>query len=535
MTTVPTTHTPAGVDEFDAWIDRARAGDADAVIAEVEAALQGRVDEPRWAARAFHTQAVGHASAGRGAEAAEAAGRCLEQSQSAKSDPLTALALSVMAGLTRDSGDLRRGLDLHQQAERLLARAGDEVFEDARWTGALVDMWVTASRLGLRLRSLELGQFCRRLSNDLTTPYERYLIARNTAEAALREALRPARRPPYEADDGLLSRARSLADDAAASTPEHVSQRLPVELWQAMVDAWSGEAERALPVLDHVLERGADQGNQTRLQSLEPALRASRLRALLRLDRVEDARAVCATERDVAEQMDGDTDALAGYLWERVRCTTPECIDPDSDVGRLAALWESREVGWDEVMRGVLDLHLSQDEMQIRQRVLDGLTRHDELTGVLNRRGLAPLIEAAALDATGQQWALLLADIDGFKQVNDTLGHVLADDLLQIVAQGLQTASRADDVVARLGGDEFVLLAAVPDHDADLLAGIGERVRSTVAELDPGGHLRLSIGVADRSRPVEPSAWLHQADQAMYAAKRAGGDRVVVAGTPGDS
>jgi len=109
----------------------------------------------------------------------------------------------------------------------------------------------------------------------------------------------------------------------------------------------------------------------------------------------------------------------------------------------------------------------------------------------------------------------------------------LADDLLQIVAQGLQTASRADDVVARLGGDEFVLLAAVPDHHAELLAGIGERVRSTVAELDPGGHLRLSIGVADRSRPVEPSAWLHQADQAMYAAKRAGGDRVVVAGTDG--
>jgi len=529
MTTVPTTHTPAGVDEFDAWIDRARAGDADAVVAEVEAARQGRDDEPRWAARALYTQAVAHASAGRGPEAAEAAGRCLEQSQSAKSDPLTALALSVMAGLTRDSGDLRRGLDLHQQAERLLARAGDEVFEDARWTGALIDMWVTATRLSLRLRSLELGQLCRRLSPDLTTPYERYLIARNTAEAALREALRPARRPPYEADDGLLSRARSLAGDAAATVPEHVTQRLPVELWEAMVDAWSGEAERALPVLDRTLSRP----DLARLRSLEPALRASRLRALLRLDRTEDARGVCTAERDVAEQMDGDADALAGYLWERVRCTTPECADPDSDVGRLAALWESREVGWDEVMRGVLDLHLSQDEMQIRQRVLDGLTRHDELTGVLNRRGLAPLMDAAALDATGQQWALLLVDIDGFKQVNDTLGHVLADDLLQIVAQGLQTASRADDVVARLGGDEFVLLAAVPDHDAELLAGIGERVRSTVAELDPGGHLRLSIGVADRSRPVEPSAWLHQADQAMYAAKRAGGDRVVVAGTDG--
>ncbi|MDQ3664891.1 MAG: hypothetical protein M3353_09590, partial [Actinomycetota bacterium] len=176
---MPTTHTPAGVDEFDAWIDRAEAGEAGAVITEVETALEMREPDPRWSAQALYTVAVAHESAGRAAEAADAAGRSLEQSQQAKSDALTAMALSMMAGLTRGTGDLRRGLDLHQQAERLLARAGDRVFDDSDWPSALIDMWVTATRLGLRLRSLELGQLCRRLSTELTTPYERYVIAQN--------------------------------------------------------------------------------------------------------------------------------------------------------------------------------------------------------------------------------------------------------------------------------------------------------------------------------------------------------------------
>ncbi len=512
------------VDEFDRWIDRAQAGEADAVVAELEDLLADRAEDPRWSALAQYTIAIAHDSAGRLPAATDAAGRCLEEARSAGSAALTATALSMLASLARSSGELVRGLDLHQQAERLLARAGDHVFEDSDWVTALIEMWVTATMLGLRLRALELGQLCRRLNPELTTAFERFVIAQDTATDILREALRHARVAPYEPDAGQLERAFSLAEDAAACTPEGAVGVIRLEVWAAVVAAWTGDAEAAVEELDRVLDRE----DLTLLQSLEPILRASRLRALQRLGAVERARRVCVAEREVVERMAVDDDSMAGYLWERARCTVPGATDPTSDVARLASRWEARLTSLDEVLRGVLDLHLSQDELQIRQRVLDGLTRRDELTGLLNRRGLMPLVEAAALDPEGQ-WALLLVDIDGFKSINDTLGHVVADDLLRLVAQGLQAASRADDMVGRIGGDEFVVLAAVPGHDPELLHGIGERVIHAVADLDTGARLRLSVGVAERCHPVQPAGWMHRADQAMYAAKRAGGNRVVVA------
>jgi diguanylate cyclase (GGDEF)-like protein len=151
--------------------------------------------------------------------------------------------------------------------------------------------------------------------------------------------------------------------------------------------------------------------------------------------------------------------------------------------------------------------------------------RTDELTGLANRRALlegAQRVVAAA--TTARPAALLLLDLDGFKEVNDSLGHSAGDELLRQVGPRLRGALRSEDVLARLGGDEFaVLLPATSVQEARALA---ERLRElllqpyTVAGVRL--HVGVSIGVATTPAPASSvEEVLHCADVAMYTAKKA--------------
>jgi diguanylate cyclase (GGDEF)-like protein len=142
----------------------------------------------------------------------------------------------------------------------------------------------------------------------------------------------------------------------------------------------------------------------------------------------------------------------------------------------------------------------------------------------VNRRGAAAAIAEAAGRPPGEQVALLLIDLDGFKDVNDTRGHLAGDVVLQQVAAALRTAARLDDVVARWGGDEFVVVAGLGPLRASALA---DRLRDTIrehAEREDGLRVTGSVGVAVRDAPLGDRAWLARADAAMYAAKHVGGD-----------
>lgn len=158
---------------------------------------------------------------------------------------------------------------------------------------------------------------------------------------------------------------------------------------------------------------------------------------------------------------------------------------------------------------------------------------HDTLTGLPNRLfltdALPRLIESAV--EHGHILALLFIDLDGFKQVNDTMGHLAGDILLQAVAERLRhCVSRAENCV-RLGGDEFVLLELWPCacHEAEKLA---EKVAAAVSmpvTID-GQEVRVgaSIGIAlSPTDATNPSELLELADQAMYRAKRGGKNRFV--------
>lgn len=161
----------------------------------------------------------------------------------------------------------------------------------------------------------------------------------------------------------------------------------------------------------------------------------------------------------------------------------------------------------------------------------------DSLTGLKNRRGLERAVEDLMRDAPGLLGsALLLADIDHFKVVNDTYGHVLGDKVIRAVAHVLRSTIKGRDVAARLGGEEFAVL--LPQTSLTGAAAVAEQIRGTVAQgricrpddNESIGQVTLSVGVAI-GRPGDTlEALLERADAAMYDAKRAGRNRVSLAG-----
>jgi diguanylate cyclase (GGDEF)-like protein len=168
-----------------------------------------------------------------------------------------------------------------------------------------------------------------------------------------------------------------------------------------------------------------------------------------------------------------------------------------------------------------------------RVRLEESLRRaamHDEVTGLPRRRLFEEdVTQTLLLDFPVV--AVIFADLDGFKAVNDLLGHPAGDLLLREVGTRLRGVIRERDILGRFGGDEFIIVAAV-DHptDAEVLA---ERIRASVAEPYDGLPSELSItasiGVVTVEYPESPviiDQLIRAADHAMYDAKLAGGDRV---------
>ncbi|AEV84310.1 signal peptide protein [Actinoplanes sp. SE50] len=160
-------------------------------------------------------------------------------------------------------------------------------------------------------------------------------------------------------------------------------------------------------------------------------------------------------------------------------------------------------------------------QVQRQSARLEKLALHDDLTGLINRRGFEQRLVTAVAAGSVQ---VCLLDLDGFKSINDRLGHVVGDRLLSLVAERLATALPDADAVARMGGDEFAVLvpgAGTTEGDA-IVARLTGALREPV-HVD--GHELLvsgSIGIADAQDTTDPVEVLRRADLAMYAAKAAG-------------
>jgi diguanylate cyclase len=189
---------------------------------------------------------------------------------------------------------------------------------------------------------------------------------------------------------------------------------------------------------------------------------------------------------------------------------------------------------------------LSVEANDLRRRIDDGrrklaesldqmrqLASHDELTKALNRRSLMGYLDQARSRAerSGESFSVALLDLDNFKAVNDTHGHAVGDDVLRVFAKTGYRGLRDSDAFGRYGGEEFMLiLGGTPPAAAQAAV---DRMRNKVAARDwsefaPDLRVTVSAGVAGYRPGETVSQLLSRADDALYEAKRAGRNRVVV-------
>ncbi|MEH2226491.1 CHASE2 domain-containing protein [Nostoc sp.] len=190
-----------------------------------------------------------------------------------------------------------------------------------------------------------------------------------------------------------------------------------------------------------------------------------------------------------------------------------------------------RKLMEEQLKRTAAELYRSNNELKLKEDHLRYLAYHDPLTGLSNRKFFAEQLYESL------HWAqhnnlllgLLFIDLDGFKQVNDTLGHETGDRLLMAIAERLSNSLRASDTVSRLGGDEFtVILRAIPN--VQIAAKVAEKILSSITKpivLD-GYTIRVSASIGISVYPYnsqDSETLMKQADIAMYRAKGLGKNR----------
>jgi diguanylate cyclase (GGDEF)-like protein len=160
---------------------------------------------------------------------------------------------------------------------------------------------------------------------------------------------------------------------------------------------------------------------------------------------------------------------------------------------------------------------------------LEQLSQLDPLTGIFNRRHLFARIEAElARVRRGHPLALIMVDLDHFKGVNDSQGHLRGDVLLKEIATALARTTRVTDVAGRYGGDEFVVV--LPDTDSVAALAVAERVTDAIREaaraFDEAQPVTASVGIGLADPDDTVASLLRRADENAYRAKESGGNRV---------
>jgi len=204
-------------------------------------------------------------------------------------------------------------------------------------------------------------------------------------------------------------------------------------------------------------------------------------------------------------------------------------------IGEDAAVAAMRTGAHDYIMKGSLkrlvpaveremrDAGVRRERRRVEQR-LAHLAYHDPLTDLPNRALLHDRLDQATRIANreGTALSLLLLDLNGFKEINDTLGHHAGDRVLQCIASRLRTTLREADTVARLGGDEFAVL--LPGADPGRARTLAELIAAAVGEPMPVAGTTVTVGVSvgvAAGTPAEADRLLRDADDAMYRTKQA--------------
>lgn len=219
---------------------------------------------------------------------------------------------------------------------------------------------------------------------------------------------------------------------------------------------------------------------------------------------------------------------------ERIDCILVQMkkrIDYELELRSAKQQVEEAYIAKDQALANLEQLHLEiekkQTELMEMNTILVELSVTDKLTGLKNRRFFQEKLEEqiTLYNETGKIFSLLILDIDRFKKVNDTYGHQVGDEVLVQLAQVLTTQARETDIAARYGGEEFVVI--LPNTDIEESKIIAEQLRQSV-ELSQWktGSITVSIGIATFTTEDSDATILKNADQALYASKENGRNRV---------
>jgi diguanylate cyclase (GGDEF)-like protein len=169
-----------------------------------------------------------------------------------------------------------------------------------------------------------------------------------------------------------------------------------------------------------------------------------------------------------------------------------------------------------------------QQELVAQGMRLESLLREDALTGLLNRRAILAQLGGMVSGARrhGHPLSVAMVDLDEFKAVNDAYGHAAGDAVLVAAVRAMRARLRAEDQLGRLGGEEFLIV--LPDTVEEAAARVAEKLRQEVATAPGPVRVTCSVGVATWDGET-PETLLRRADEALYAAKEAGRDRVIAA------
>ena len=184
----------------------------------------------------------------------------------------------------------------------------------------------------------------------------------------------------------------------------------------------------------------------------------------------------------------------------------------------------------------VTDIATSKRALEKANQQLEKLSMTDRLTGLLNRGTWENLIDAEyeRYRRYGQSACLVMFDIDHFKPVNDNYGHLAGDEVIKHTAAVTKSSLRQSDIPGRYGGEEFGII--LPETDAEGARTICERIRETIANSiveTSAGPIKYTVSIGISPLAAEPESymqWLQWADEALYAGKEGGRNRVVVFG-----
>jgi diguanylate cyclase (GGDEF)-like protein len=208
-------------------------------------------------------------------------------------------------------------------------------------------------------------------------------------------------------------------------------------------------------------------------------------------------------------------------------------------VEKNLAIWRTKQENeqlQEQLAETLNEVRIKNTQLEDAVRKLKTMAATDPLTGLVNRRAFAQAMTRAFAHAerASQSLACIMLDLDGFKQFNDANGHQCGDELLRRTAAVLQDCCRQSDVPARFGGDEFIVL--LPDADERTATQVAHRIQAgfealrnaTASKSETGVTVSMGLVCLDRRQAINPEQLVNLADAAMYRAKQAGRNRLVI-------